>query len=114
MSERETPTLAVTGELFYYHMPRGRPKKLETIEPESAEFDCVIDCVGTLYKSSGISVVDCLNKIDVGFVKSRATITIKNGEKTSTTILSPLRLKRLFLNDNYKLLLEKNLLSILK
>ena len=95
-------------------MPRAKPKKAEPESVESAEFDCIVDCVGTLYKSSGDSVVDCLRKIDVGFVKSRATITIKHAGKTATTILSPLRLKRLFINDTYKTLLEKNLLSILK
>lgn len=93
-------------------MPR---KKSETTKVEKV-YLAVLDCSNKKYESSGETIAEAIGGIteNPNLIKGYSTITVSKGNKKHSIQLSPIRLRRFLINRNFRLILAKQLNSILK
>lgn len=101
-------------------MPRGRPRKTIVAPVNLTRYDAQINKEGD-YKVvafisnkesvvKGNTLLECLEKlITKDNPKGKCTLSVEKGDLRSTLILSPMRVKRMYMNKTYRQILEKQL-----
>lgn len=86
------------------------PRK-KKIEKPASRYICVLEGGGSSFNCEGETVIECLEKLEPPVIKSRFTLTVKEGEKSAQVNLVPVKIKRLMVNKMLRQILEKQLLT---
>lgn len=60
------------------------------------KYKATLKLMGREYKSTGDSVIECLNNLNPGFCKSKSVLVIEKGDEKKERILGVLQTSRLF------------------
>ena len=95
-------------------MKKLKVKKQSVEKKEKDSFSLTIQFPDTKQSAKGKTVVDCLNKIPVSYVKAKGIFKVISGKKKAEMVLLPFQIRRLLTSENNKIFFQKKILAIIK
>ena len=90
--------------------PAGRPDTYDAQIEKKGDYVLTAFITGRESKVDGNSLMECFDKLEKSnVVKGKCVLSVQKGELRSTMQLSPMKVKRLFMNKVFRTIIEKQL-----
>lgn len=87
-----------------------------TESPKTAPFTMVLEVNGNAYKTSGETILECLNKIPLDYVqvKTKGSVQVTDGMQTAVKDMPLLMLRKMVASKMSRLIWSKNFTVLLR
>lgn len=115
--KKETPKAAKTKKIAAKAPAKKKAaakKAAPSKSPYANSFSLSLKLGERMLNTVGNSIVECLDLLDPGQMKTKGILTVHYGEKSKTTVMRPFQIKQLLKGPLPKQIFEKRMMGLVK